>query len=82
MFSAISDFAKNYRFSISDLKRWRGKVLIIESSDDIHKDDSKDRLKELYPRATVKTLKDAGHTAGYTAPPEYVRAVKNFLSDV
>jgi len=80
MFSTIRDFARNYSFSIDDLKRWRGKVLIIESSDDIHKDDSKDRLKSLYPRAIIKTLKDAGHTAGYTAPPEYVRAVKNFLS--
>ncbi len=82
MFSTIRDFARNYRFSADDLKRWRGKVLIIESSDDIHKDDSRDRLKELYPRAVIKTLKDAGHTAGYTAPPEYVRAVKNFLSGV
>ncbi|MBC8421326.1 MAG: alpha/beta hydrolase [Actinobacteria bacterium] len=80
MFSTIRDFARNYSFSIDDLKRWRGKVLIIESSDDIHKDDSKDRLKSLYPRAKIKTLKDAGHTAGYTAPPEYVREVKNFLS--
>ena len=80
MFSTIRDFARNYSFSVDDLKRWRGKVLIIESSDDIHKDDSRDRLKDLYPRAKVKTLKDAGHTAGYTAPPEYVRAVKLFLS--
>ena len=80
MFSTIMDFAKNYHFSVDDLKRWRGKVLIIESSDDIHKNEAKDRLKNLYPRAKVKTLKDAGHTAGYTAPPEYVRAIKNFLS--
>ncbi len=80
MFGTIRDFARNYSFSVDDLKRWRGKVLIIESSDDIHKDDSRDRLKSLYPRAKIKTLKDAGHTAGYTAPPEYVRAVKLFLS--
>ncbi len=80
MFSTISDFAKNYHFSTGDLIRWRGKVLIIESSDDIHKDDSRSILKDLYPRAAVKTLKDAVHTAGYTAPPEYVRAVKDFLS--
>ena len=81
MFSTIQDFAKNYRFSVDDLKRWRGKILIIESSDDIHKDDSRNRLRDLYPRAKIKTLKDAGHTAGYTAPPEYVRAVKKFLLD-
>lgn len=81
MFSTIRDFAKNYRFSVDDLKRWRGKILIIESSDDIHKDDSRNRLRDLYPRAKIKTLKDAGHTAGYTAPPEYVRAVKKFLLD-
>ncbi|GAF87220.1 unnamed protein product [marine sediment metagenome] len=81
MFTTIRDFAKNYRFSVDDLKRWRGKILIIESSDDIHKDDSRNRLRDLYPRAKIKTLKDAGHTAGYTAPPEYVRAVKKFLFD-
>jgi pimeloyl-ACP methyl ester carboxylesterase len=80
MFSAIRDFARNYSFNVDDLKRWRGKILIIESSDDIHKDDSREKLRDLYPRAEVKTLKDAGHTAGYTAPPAYVRAVKNFLS--
>jgi len=80
MFSTISDFVKNYRFSTGDLNRWRGKVLIIESSDDIHKDDSRSILRDRYPRAAEKTKKDAGHTAGYTAPPEYVRAVKDFLS--
>ena len=80
MFSTIRDFARNYHFNAGDLKRWRGKVLIIESSDDIHKDDSKSRLRDLYPQAAIKTLKDAGHTAGYTAPPGYVRVVKDFLA--
>ena len=81
MFSAIYDFARYYRFNPGDLKYWRGKVLIIESSDDIHKEDSRDGLRSLYPKAVIKTLKNTGHTAGYIAHPAYIRTVKKFLSE-
>ncbi len=79
-FKAIYDYVKNYRFNEDDLKNWKGRILIIESSDDIMKEEGREELKNLYPKAEVKTIIDAGHTPGYTAHPAYLRAVIKFLS--
>ena len=44
------------------------------------KEEGREELKNLYPKAEVKTIIDAGHTPGYTAHPAYLRAVIKFLS--
>ena len=80
-FEAIQDYIKNYSFKESDLKNWKGRILIIESSDDIVDEEGREELKRLYPKADVKTLIDEGHTPGYTAPPAYKRAVTGFFSE-
>ncbi|MBN2072614.1 MAG: alpha/beta hydrolase [Actinobacteria bacterium] len=82
MYRALCDYAKNYRFSPGDLESWNGETLIIESANDIIKEDARKRLKELYPQARVKTFRSVGHNAGYIAPPVYVETVKEFFSRV
>lgn len=80
-YKASYDFIKNYKFSRDDLNKWTGKILIIESSDDVIKRDAREELKSLYPKAYVHTFHQAGHTPGYTNPSEYVKVLKKFLSN-
>lgn len=80
-YKASYDFMKNYKFSRGDLSNWPGKILIMESSDDVIKKKAREELKSLYPKAYVHTFNQAGHTPGYTEPTEYVKVLKKFLSN-
>ena len=70
-----------YTFSENDLVNWHGRILILESDNDpAFKEPERKALKALYPQARVHTFRNAGHTPGYTSPPEYISVIEDFLS--
>jgi pimeloyl-ACP methyl ester carboxylesterase len=76
------DYISNYRFSPGDLTDWPGKMLILESDDDLaFQKTVRESLKPLYPLAQIYTLHNAGHTPGYRGVQEYIFIIKKFLTD-
>jgi pimeloyl-ACP methyl ester carboxylesterase len=75
-----ADFMQHWRFSPSDLERWPGQVLVLESDRDVTaRSAHRDSLRRLYPRARVFTFRDAGHTPWLTHHDEYVGVVRAFI---
>jgi lipase len=69
------------RWSVDDLSRWSGRVLLIEGEDDpLFPAAARARLRALYPTAQVHTFKGTGHAAAVRKPEEYADVVTRFLS--
>lgn len=76
----VSDFARQYHFGPTDLTRWSGRTLLLESDDDqVFGPAQRAALRGLYPEAEVHTFHGAGHTAVFTRTNEYVAAIEGFL---
>ena len=76
------DYVSNYNFTPGDLAEWQGKLLILESDDDLAvKPELRDSFKLLYPVARIYTLRNSGHTPGYRGVPEYIDVIRRFISD-
>ncbi len=79
-FKLSYDFSNSFQFSPDDLKKWDGKMLIIDSEFDEIFDSSLQReLKMLYPQATKHTIKNAGHSPTLSKRKEYLSVVFDFL---
>ena len=79
-FKCLEDFFQNYRFSASDLSKWSGKILIIESDDDTAVgEESSDRLRKVYPQAEHYLFHEAGHMPVLSRKKEYYSVIKKFL---
>lgn len=76
----LFDLTGQPQFTPSDLKNWKGKILIIESDDDpaITARDRK-ALRSTYPQAQVHTFRDAGHASSILKREEVVSVIKTFL---
>ncbi|HIH96420.1 MAG TPA: alpha/beta hydrolase [Thermoplasmata archaeon] len=76
------DFGQNYTFSKDDLANWPGKILILESDDDLFFNPSERKaLRELYPQAQVHTFHGTGHLTLIVNREEFVSVVRNFLHE-
>ena len=74
------DYMMNYTFHLNDLDGWTGKMLIVESDDDLTIGlEQLKVLKEMYPWAQVYTFHGAGHAPALTREAEYVELLRNFL---
>ncbi len=79
-FKLSYDFSNNYQFSPDDLKKWDGKMLIIDSEfDEIFGSSLQRELEMLYPQATKHTIENAGHSPTLSKKKEYLSAVFDFL---
>jgi pimeloyl-ACP methyl ester carboxylesterase len=78
---ASYDFLKNYQFKKEDLAKWAGKILIIESSDDVIRKNSQEELRSIYPNSFIHIFHRSGHTPGYTNALEYAKVLIEFLSN-
>jgi len=79
----LLDLTHQPQFTPDDLKRWHGKVLIIESDDD-PAIPARDRglLRSMYPKAQVQTFRDAGHASSILKREEFFSIVRSFLNTV
>jgi pimeloyl-ACP methyl ester carboxylesterase len=67
------------QFSSADLKDWQGKILIIESDDDVISATDRERLRNTYPQAEVHTFHGAGHASSILKRAEVVSVIRRFL---
>jgi pimeloyl-ACP methyl ester carboxylesterase len=80
-FDETIDYRLNYHFTPKDLATWPGKVLIIQSDDDLAtKQAMRLALRHLYPQAQVHTFQQAGHTPFLSQPDEFYPLVHAFLN--
>lgn len=78
--NCMLDFAEHIPLSPDDLAGWPGRILIIESEDDATFDaEARQRLRSLYPMATVHTFTNAGHSPGTTQRDAFFTRVHEFL---
>jgi pimeloyl-ACP methyl ester carboxylesterase len=73
------DLVRSFRFEPGDLASWLGRVLILESDEDIVTPEQRAELRQTYPQARVHTFRGAGHTPWMSHREEYLSIIKEFL---
>src|SRR5215203_5266407 len=73
------DLMKSFRFAPDDLTSWPGRVLILESDEDLLRPKQRAELRRCYPQAQVHTFHGAGHTPWMSHKEEYLSVIKQFL---
>jgi pimeloyl-ACP methyl ester carboxylesterase len=66
-------------FTSEDLKDWPGKILIIESDDDVLSARDRERLRNTYPQAEVYTFHGVGHASSIMKREEAISVIRRFL---
>lgn len=65
-----------------DLARHDGRILVVESDDDpAIRPRDRAHLREMYPRAEVRTFHGTGHVTARAAPDAFAVAVESFLAE-
>ncbi len=78
--AVIADLCENARYAPTDLAKWKGKALIVESESDLFGPELQKELRSLYPMAKVHRFKgEAGHSPAITREKQYIRMLENFL---
>jgi pimeloyl-ACP methyl ester carboxylesterase len=73
------DLVESYRFAPDELASWAGRVLILESDEDIVTPEQRAELRRRYPQASVHTFHGAGHTPWMSHKEEYLSVINEFL---
>lgn len=76
----IIDFCMHQQFTPADLASWEGKILLVESEDDLFPESTRAALSAIYPQATVYRFgKGAGHSPSVVCEGEYRNMLEDFL---
>ena len=81
MYRVGIDLMESFRFAPDDLASWPGRVLILESDEDILTPEQRAELRRCYPRAVVHTFRGAGHTPWMSHKEEYLSVINEFLDE-
>jgi len=73
------DLVESFRFTPEDLDSWPGRILILESDEDVLGPEQRAELRRCYPKAGVYTFRGAGHTPWMSHREEYLSVIKEFL---
>ena len=74
------DFDRGRVFDPGDLAGWPGEMLIIEAEfDGLFRRPEQERLRELYPRASVHTFANSPHGASLARMDDYIERIAAFL---
>jgi pimeloyl-ACP methyl ester carboxylesterase len=80
-FEALIDFMQR-EYDPDDLKEWRERLLLIDSSDDAtFGEASRQAMYSLYPQARRYHFDEAGHSPASTSQEEYFDLVRTFLNE-
>jgi pimeloyl-ACP methyl ester carboxylesterase len=74
------DLVERFRFTPGDLASWPGRILILESDQDLVTPEQRAELRRCYPRAEVHTFQGAGHTPWMSHKKEYLSVINEFLN--
>ncbi|WP_157244783.1 alpha/beta fold hydrolase [Nonomuraea typhae] len=73
------DFCRQ-SYTPGDLDGWAGRLMLIESADDLGMDaEARRLLRAMYPEAALHRFRDGGHTPLAARPDEYVLVMAAFL---
>ncbi len=76
----IIDFCTHEQLTSADLASWGGKILLVESEDDLFPESTRQTLRALYPRASVYRYgKGSGHSPAMDCEAEYRRMLEDFF---
>jgi deazaflavin-dependent oxidoreductase (nitroreductase family) len=81
MYRVGIDLIESFRFAPDDLASWPGRVLILESDEDILTPEQRAELRRCYPQAVAHTFRGAGHTPWMSHKKEYLSAINEFLDE-
>ena len=73
------DLVESFRFAPDELASWPGRVLILESDEDIVTPEQRAELRRRYLQARVHTFHGAGHTPWMSHKEEYLSVINEFL---
>jgi pimeloyl-ACP methyl ester carboxylesterase len=73
------DLVRSFRFTPEDLDSWPGRILILESDQDLFTPERRAELRRCYPQASVHTFHGAGHTPWMSHREEYLCVINEFL---
>ena len=73
------DLVESFRFTPDELASWAGRVLILESDEDIVTPEQRAELRRRYPQARVHTFHGAGHAPWMSHKEEYLSVINEFL---
>jgi pimeloyl-ACP methyl ester carboxylesterase len=79
MYRLQIDLLESFRFEPGDLAYWPGRVLILESDQDIVTPEQRAALRRTYPQAQVHTFHGAGHAPWMSHREEYLSVIQQFL---
>ncbi|MGA2505375.1 MAG: hypothetical protein ABSG01_14930 [Anaerolineales bacterium] len=74
----IIDFCMHQQFTSADLASWEGKILLVESEDDLFPESTRTALRGLYPRAPIYRF---GNGAGHSPLAVCEEESRNMLDD-
>ncbi len=76
----IIDFCLHEQFTSTDLASWGGKILLVESEDDLFPDTTSETLRALYPQASTYHFgKGSGHSPAMDREEEYRQMLESFF---
>lgn len=73
------DLVEHFQCASDDLVFWPGRVLILESDEDLVAPEQRAELRRCYPQASAHTIHGAGHTPWMSHKEEYLSVIKEFL---
>ncbi len=77
----IIDYCEHQLFKPSDLDNWKGRMLLVESEDDLFPESTREEMRRLYPKADIyRFQKGAGHSPAITSEAEYKKMLDNFIN--
>lgn len=72
-------YHRDFHFRPDDLAGWPGRILLIESGNDVISPRRRRALRESYPQAQLHTFHAGGHATMLNCPEEYLAVVRQFL---
>ncbi len=76
----IIDFCTQAQYAAADLAVWSGKMLLVESEDDLFPESTRQTLRALYPRASVYRFgTGSGHSPAMDREEDYKKMLEDFL---
>jgi pimeloyl-ACP methyl ester carboxylesterase len=79
MYGLGIDLVESFRFTPEDLDSWQGRILILESDQDLFTPEQRAELRRCYPQASVHTFHGAGYIPWMSHREEYLCVINEFL---
>ena len=81
-YDCIIDYMTKHNFQPSDLDKWHGEILILDSdNDEVFDTSARENVNAVYPQAHSHTFTNAGHSPASSQRDVYFEIVRKFLHE-